>query len=126
MSRKNHHHKKPSAPRRGAPRPILSVAELETFREELRAWREAFNISQAAAATLVGVHEYTWARWERGESTPSAVARVGLKAMMQSFFDREASRQAMAKMRKERKAQQSDAEGQQPLKNTTDGNGPPS
>lgn len=35
--------------------------------ESLRTWREAEQLSQAAAARIAGVEPLAWGRWERGE-----------------------------------------------------------
>jgi transcriptional regulator with XRE-family HTH domain len=51
--------------------------------KEFAAWlkyqREARGWTLAEAAAVVGVHWNTWARWERGEMRPSALAQQAVR-----------------------------------------------
>ena len=47
--------------------------------EKLRGWRASQEISQSAAAELVGVSQTTWSAWERGTKRPELEAVVALE-----------------------------------------------
>lgn len=40
--------------------------------DDLRAWRERFDLSQAKVAELLPCQLRTWQRWEAGENDPPA------------------------------------------------------
>lgn len=50
---------------------------------ELRAWRAAHRLTQAALAQRLGVAEYTVQRWERGQVAPPAYLGLALERLDQ-------------------------------------------
>lgn len=50
-------------------------------KEEIRAWRLARQLTQAALATMLGVSTDTLARWERGLCPPPAMLAVALEGL---------------------------------------------
>jgi len=56
-----------------APPPPLEAPELPPLARKLRAERTARGLTQAAASTLMGVPQATYAGWETGRATPTEV-----------------------------------------------------
>ena len=50
--------------------------------DTIRAARRRRGLTQIEAANEVGVHWNTWARWERGERTPTGLYRKALVEWM--------------------------------------------
>jgi len=54
--------------------------------ERIRAQREALGFSRQRFATVLGVHEGTVRRWERGWSVPGPRLQERLKAFLRSYL----------------------------------------
>lgn len=52
---------------------------------ELRAWRAAHDLSQPALAALLGIHEMTLSRWERGEREIPPYLHLALRSVAQDL-----------------------------------------
>ena len=48
---------------------------------ELKAWRAEQGLSQPALAALLGIHEITLSRWERGEREIPSYLALALEAL---------------------------------------------
>jgi len=48
------------------------------FKDTLREWREAQELSQEEAGARVGATQSAWSRWEKGEG-PSSVVRHAIE-----------------------------------------------
>lgn len=51
--------------------------------ESLKQLRRRLKLTQVQAAHIVGVEPNTWARWERGERTPSGAAQTLIRLLPQ-------------------------------------------
>lgn len=58
---------------------LALMAPPKEFPAWLKHQREARAWTLADAAKVVGVHWNTWARWERGEMTPSALVQQAVR-----------------------------------------------
>lgn len=52
---------------------------------ELKAWRAAQNLTQPALAALLGIHEMTLSRWERGERIIPPYLHLALVGLQQAL-----------------------------------------
>ncbi len=55
-----------------------------TLANQLRAWREANNLSQGTAAARLGVTRRSIENWEQGIRTPQGLALQALQNMIQT------------------------------------------
>lgn len=80
------------------------TVEKPPARAQLRAWRIARDLSQAAAGALIGVEQATWSRWESGVWTPEGANRDALEILTGIPRPEWSSREERATVRRARKA----------------------
>jgi DNA-binding transcriptional regulator YiaG len=69
-----------------------TIRRVQVAAEDLKKLRTDLRISQRRAATLCGVAANTWARWERGELTPSATARKVIATLPAQVIEKDPER----------------------------------
>ena len=59
------------------------MSKTTTTSHQLRSWRKATGLTQAAAASAVGVALGTYVRWELGLSVPRGLSNGAISAAIQ-------------------------------------------